>query len=177
MDSYKASLIRRLKFKSKEVLEELKDTKVIYETAVSGFCSSLELYCIENDIENPLKSTKKDLEEEKKKELNDNFKKLFRKISILTHPDKTQDESSREILENAVEAKKSQDSGSLTSIAHDLKIDLSNLDYESIEDLEESIKKSEEEIFNIHNSYPWKWHYSPINKKTSILTSFIENYV
>ena len=69
MDSYKASLIRRLKFKSKEVLEELKDTKVIYETAVSGFCSSLELYCIENDIENPLKSTKKDLEEEKKKEV------------------------------------------------------------------------------------------------------------
>ena len=145
--------------------------------AVMDFCSSLDLYCKSKDIKNPLDSLNKDLEEEKKKELNNNFKKLFREISKLTHPDKTKDESSREILEDAVEAKKSQNPSSLTSIAHDLKIDLSELSYDSIEHLEESIKKSEDEILNMHNSYPWSWYYAPSNKKEPILISFIANYV
>ena len=158
-------------------MEELKDTKFIYNSAVTDFCIAIDFYCSSNDIDNPLESLGKNLEEENKKELNGNFKKLFRKISILTHPDKTKDESSREILEDAVEAKKSKDASGLTSIAHDLKIDLSNLDYESIEHIEESIKKSEEDISNMHNSYPWKWYYASKNKKEPILISFIQNYV
>ena len=68
-------------------------------------------------------------------------------------------------MENAVEAKKNKDASSLTSIAHDLKIDLSNIDYESIDALEDSILESEKEIDNIHNSYPWLWYYAPDNKK------------
>lgn len=177
MDSYKSSLIRRLKFKSKEVLSELKDTKDIYNSAVGDFCIAVDFYCSAMEINNPLESIAKNSDKEDKEELNNNFKKLFRKISLLTHPDKTQDEDSRDILENAVEAKKSKDAGGLTSIAHDLKIDLSDLDYDSIDLLEESIQKSEQEIVKIHNSYPWAWYYAPENKKDPILISFIQNYV
>lgn len=177
MDLYKTSLIRRLKFKSKEVSEELKDVKALYNQAVGDFCIAVDFYCSSTEIVNPLESIVKNKDKEKKEELNNNFKKLFRKISLLTHPDKTQNEESREILEDAVEAKKSKNAGGLTSIAHDLKIDLSNLDYDSIDLLEESIKKSEQEILNIHNSYPWVWFYAPENKKEPILISFIQNYV
>lgn len=176
MDHYKSSLIRRLKVRSKEVLSELKEVKSIYELAVSGFCISLDSYCKEKGVDNPLESIDKE-EKEEKQELNQSFKKLFRKISILTHPDKTQNDDSRETLEDAVKAKKTQDAGGLTSIAQDLKIDLSNLDYDSIEFLERSIAKSEQEINNIHNSYPWLWYYSSSNKKEVILVSFIQNYV
>jgi hypothetical protein len=177
VDSYKSSLIRKLKFKSKEVSSELKDAKFLYNQAVGDFCIAIDFYCSTMEIDNPLESIAKNVNEEEKEELNNNFKKLFRKISLLTHPDKTQDEDSRDILEDAVEAKKSKDTSSLTSIAHDLKIDLSNLDYDSIDLLEESIKKSEQEILNIHNSYPWAWYYAPENKKDPILISFIQNNV
>lgn len=177
MDPYKSSLIRRLKFKSKEVFSELKDVKDLYNDAVGDFCVAVDFYCSAMEIDNPLESIAKNIKEEEKEELNNNFKKLFRKISVLTHPDKTKNEDSRDILEGAVEAKKAKDAGGLTSIAHDLKIDLSSLDYDSIDSLEESIKNSEQEIFNIHNSYPWAWYYASENKKDPILISFIQNYV
>ena len=176
MDNYKSSLIRKLKVKAKDVSDELKETKLIYNDAVRAFCVSMDSYCSSKGIKNPLDLIEKD-EEEDKEELENDFKKLFRKISVLTHPDKTKDESSREILEDAVEAKKFKDIGSLTSIAHDLKIDLSNLDFNSIDALESSIEKSETEINNIHKSYPWSWYYAPMNKKDPILVSFIDNYV
>lgn len=173
---YKATLVRRLKARSKEVLSELNDAKAIYEVAVQDFCIALSTYCEQKEISNPLDSVK-DKKQEEKKELRDDFKSLFRKISILTHPDKTQDENSREILQEAVEAKKSKDASSLTSLAHDLKIDLSSLNYKSIDALESSIHDSEKEILNIHNSYPWLWYFSSKNKKEPIIISFIQNNV
>ena len=142
MDNYKSSLIRKLKVKAKDVSDELKETKLIYNDAVGDFCIAVDFYCSTMEIDNPLESIAKNTDKEEKEELNNNFKKLFRKISVLTHPDKTKDEDSREILESAVEAKKSKNAGSLTSIAHDLKIDLSNLDFNSIEALESSIEKN-----------------------------------
>lgn len=174
--AYKDSLVRRLKVKSKEVLTELRETKSIYDLAVTDFCIALHEYCSKKDIKNPLDSIKAP-EKEEKEELSNSFKKIFRQISILTHPDKTKDEDSRDVLENAVEAKKNKDASSLTSIAHDLKIDLSNMDYESIDALEDSILESEKEIDNIHNSYPWLWYYAPDNKKDPIIISFIQNNV
>ena len=76
MDPYKSSLIRRLKFKSKEVLSELKDAKDLYNDAVGDFCIAVDFYCSTMEIDNPLESIAKNIKEEEKEELNNNFKKL-----------------------------------------------------------------------------------------------------
>ncbi len=171
MTSYKSSLIRRLKFKSKEVSLELKQVKEIYTKAVSGFCDSVSTYCYSKKIKNPLE----DLGEKKEEfsEINSEFKSLFRKIAIATHPDKVSSEKDRSKLEEAVEAKGKNKATELIKIASDLKIKTDDLSFNSIEELEIDILKSEEEIHNIHNSFPWVWYYTPSNKKILVVESFI----
>lgn len=177
MTSYKSSLIRRLKFKSKEVSLELKQVKEIYSKAVSGFCDAVSVYCLSKKIKNPLEELGQKKEEEEANEINSDFKSLFRKIAIATHPDKTSSEKDRNKLEEAVEAKGKNKSTELIKIASDLKIKTDHLSFDSIEELELDIIKSEEEICNIHNSFPWIWHYAPINKKNFIIESFINKQV
>lgn len=173
MSDFKSSLIRKLRVKSREVSSNLEEAKAIYAIAVSGFCESVHSYCRRNKIKNPLEEI-----EDKKEEPDDissEFKSLFRKIAIATHPDKASDESCK--FEKAVKAKKENKPVNLISIASDLKIKTDELSYESINHLESSILKSEEEIDKIHRSYPWAWYYAPDNKKEFITELFINKQV
>ena len=172
MDGYKKTLIRRLKFKSKEVKEDLSLCKQIHDQAVPLFCAAVYDYCSENNIEDPFKDIKKE-KSKKKESLPKNLKTIFRKIATQTHTDITKDDSTRELLEEAVQAKKENKSHDLISIAGKLKIDTSDMDYESIRHLEKSISNAEEEIHSIHNSYPWVWFYSNSVKKTAIIQLFV----
>ena len=175
MTTYKASLIRRLKAKSKEVFLELEEARLIYSNAVCGFCKAVCSYCLENNINNPLE----DITEEKKDtdEINSDFKSLFRKIAVATHPDKVSSEEKREKFEKASKAKDKNKTLELLSIASELKIKTDDLSYESIDHLECSILKSEEELHNIINSFPWSWYYAPNDKKHSIIELFAHKEV
>ena len=175
MTSYKTSLIRRLRSKSKEVSLELEEARSIYKQAVSGFCESVCSYCSKNDTKNPLE----DIPEEKKDsdEINSDFKSLFRKIAVATHPDKVSSEEKREKFEKASKAKDKNKALELLSIASDLKIKTDDLSYESIDHLEASILKAEEELHNIINSFPWAWYYAPNDKKESIIKLFVHKEV
>ncbi len=175
MSDFKSSLIRRLRVKSREVSLELEETRAIYTIASSEFCQALSSYCRANEIPNPLDELEQ--EEEELDDIGTEFKALFRKIAVATHPDKLSSEEGRPKLEKAVKAKKENKPVNLISIASDLKIKTDELSYESIAYLESSILKSEEEIDNIHNSYPWVWHYAPTNKKDTILDLFINKQV
>jgi hypothetical protein len=171
-DGYRKALIRRLKWKSKEVKEELSLCKEIYDKAALSFCSSVNEYCIKNNLEDPFKNIDKE-QEVKKESLPKNLKAIFRKIATKTHTDITKDDSTRSLLEEAVQAKKENKSHDLISIARKLKIDTSNMDYESIRHLEQSIQDAEKDINSMHNSYPWLWFYSDSSKKTSIIKIFV----
>ena len=175
MSHFKTSLLRRLKFKAKEVSSDLEETKIIYKNAVSEFCIALEDFCLKQKINNPLNKTTK--EEEPDKEISSEFKALFRKIASATHPDKISTEAGRPKLQKAVEAKKTNKTIDLINIASELKIETNNLSFSSIEELEKSIKDTEDEINSIHNSYPWAWYYAPQSKKDNILSLFIESQV
>jgi hypothetical protein len=172
VSDYKSTLIRRLKFESKEVSEELAECNIIYTEAVNLFCSSVSDYCIQHKIKNPLDSFEKK-EPSIKKQINNNFKSLFRKIALQTHSDTSQTESHRNSLEKAVEAKKEYNLVDLAGLAQEFKIDMSCFDYDDIRDLENSIEEKKQEIDSMHKSYPWVWYYSNTHNKKTIIKEFI----
>jgi len=173
VDAYKQSLIRRLKFKSREVSEELSGCKEVYNTIFPLFYCAVTKYCEDNDLPDPFLKFSSIETKKNKSNLTSSLKSIFRKIASKTHTDITQDESSRPILEKAVEAKRDNKSHDLLSIAHKLKIDTSDIDYSSIQHLEDSIISTEKEIENIQHSYPWVWFNSKESKKNSIIASFV----
>jgi len=166
---FKEKLVRRLKFKCKELSEELKSTNKTYGLITPEFESAFNLFCSSNNLENPLdKEIKKKPKE--KKSIPEDLKSLYREIAIKTHPDKTSNDDSGEILIKASIAKKDNNTTELMSIAKDLKIDTSKIDFESIEAIEENIKKIEKEIELKTNSFPWVWFFS--GKKEKFLKMF-----
>ena len=175
MSHFKTSLLRKLKFKSKQVSLELEETELIYKDAVSKFCIALDNFCLSKKIDNPLNKIIK--KEEVKQEVSSEFKTLFRKIATATHPDKISNEKGRSKLQKAVEAKKTNKTIHLINIASELKIKTNDLSFDSIEELEQNIKDTEEEINSMHNSYPWIWHYAPSSNKNKILSLFISSHV
>ena len=175
MSHFKTSLLRKLKFKSREVSAELEETRLIYQDAVLKFCTALEAFCLQNKINNPLDKIIK--KEEEKEEISSEFKALFRKIASATHPDKISNEEGRPKLQKAVEAKKNNKTIDLINIASELKIETNDLSFDSIDKLEESIRETESEINSMHNSYPWLWYYAPKLNKDNILSLFIESHV
>ena len=177
MNDYKQSLIRKLKAKSIELKDELSHVQSVYDIAVSDFCLAVSLYCEYSKISNPLLKEAPKEKDETNKDLTPQIKKLFREIAKRTHTDISKSDNTREVLEDAVKAKKESKSSNILSIAHELRIDTSNLDYKSIELVESSIKKQEEDITNITNSYPWVWYHAPSNRKDNIIKEFVSSRV
>ena len=190
MDNYKLKLIRKLKFKCKELREELAETHAIYEAAIPAFCQHVCDFCKGTGTRSPLdefaapkqpspSETREayiaaTLTDEQKKQLPSQFKKVFSNIVIQTHPDKTHNEDGRDLYEQAVQAKKENKVSELVSIAQDLKINISHLSYSAIREIEAQINKTYEEIDLIRRSYPWHWHYAPPQKKEKIIQQFCE---
>jgi hypothetical protein len=177
LDNYKQSLIRKLKAKSIELRDELSYIQSVYDVAVSDFCSAVCIYCERSKVNNPLLQENPKEKDEGTKNLTPQIKKLFREIAKKTHTDISKSENTREVLEDAVQAKKESKSSNILSIAHELKIDTSNLDYKSIELVESSIKKQEKDISDITNSYPWAWYHAPKNRKDNIIQEFVSSRV
>ena len=191
MDEYKERLIRQLKFKCKDLRQELSETQGIYQKAVLGFCAHIDSFCRDKGLQNPLEALARKnkpphaaeeeayiaetLTEEQKKQLPSQFKKIFASIVYQTHPDKAQNTDSQETYQEAVEAKNKNQVGSLVSLAQDLKIDISHLSYAAIREIESQIEKMESDIDSIHRSYPWAWYYAPLPKKENIIEMFCEH--
>ena len=173
MDEYKEKLVRKLKFKCREAEAELKEVRAIYNLAVGPFVVSIESFCADNGLANPLDSL--EAPEKEKRPLDSSFKKVFIDIVSTTHPDKTQNTDSVEFYQKAVEAKKNHKLTQLVAVAHDLKINLSELSYSSIRDLESHLNETCEEISNIRSTYPWRWHYSEPSSRKKIIERFVHS--
>lgn len=177
MRDYKDRILLKLKRKCSEVNSELKEVECIYETAVPLFCSSVSDFCKKHSLKNPLESIKEDKKEEKK-QISSNFKSLYRKIAIQTHPDKGgQDENNIDKYQQATNAKKDNKIDQLVSIAKDLKISISDLKYKDIRSIEESLKDTENKIFQIRETFVWHWFFSNKKKRTDIIAKFVHKKV
>ena len=87
MIQFKEKLIRRLKFKCKELSEELSSINNTYDSIVPNFEIAFNNFCSSHGLKNPLD---KKIEEKEKKEpsIPRDLKSLYREIAIKTHPRK-----------------------------------------------------------------------------------------
>lgn len=177
VDDYKAKLLRKLKVRCSEVNQELIEVNDIYEQSISSFCLEVSCYCKENNIENPLEKLKAEKQEEDKKTIPSEFKSLYRKIAVETHPDKGADDKKIEKYQQATEAKKESKIDKLVSIAKDLKINLSEMTFADIKIIEQSIIDTEKAISQIRSSYVWAWAFAPNKRRRDIIFKFVMNNV
>ena len=178
MDSFKLKLLRQLKARCSEISEEFSEVDGLFNQAVPLFCAAVDLYCKENSIENPLNQINEEEKEDQTRVVTDNIKSVYRKIAIQTHPDKGIKEDHKvDLYKDASKAKKNNETDKLISIAKDLKIDISDLNYSDIRSIELSISETEQKITKMRSSYPWVWFFSTVKKRQDIISRFVLNKV
>ena len=115
--------------------------------------------------------------DQKSESLDADLKKLFRKIVVETHPDKTDKMglSQKEIdkrekaYRRATAASVKADGDTLIEIAVDLDIEIGIDDLKIAESLRRRAKILEDEIHNIKNSVEWFWVQDSEDKKIEII--------
>jgi hypothetical protein len=177
MSDYKENLLRRLKVKCVEVNKELSEVNSIYEDSFPLFHQEVLLYCKQSGVADPF-SKFKDKKEDPTPSIPDEFKSLYRKIAVKTHPDKTKDKGLVvEKYQEATKAKKDNKIDKLVSLAKDLKINLNQMSYTDIKAIEASIIDTEKKIQQIRSSYIWAWVFSPNKERSNIIVRFVMNNV
>lgn len=92
------------------------------------------------------------------------FKKLFRKLAVKCHPDKTQDASDREAAflkecyENITIANDTYDWGLLLKVALELDVEVNSLNEEQINNIKENIESLKTKIAKYEESMAYKWY-------------------
>lgn len=109
------------------------------------------------------------------------FKKLFRKVVIITHPDKLESDASSKVkaemqnlYDRAVKANDTYNWAELVSVAIKLGIELSEDYHPYVEDLQRETDKIHEKIGTIENSIAWKW-YHDVDNRDAILQAYVNH--
>ena len=85
------------------------------------------------------------------------IKNLYRKITIKTHPDKTNDTDLHEIFKQADVAYKEENLLDLLIIAIQLRIKYPKMDFDISQKLQKDIKAKENKIEDIKSTVAWNW--------------------
>jgi hypothetical protein len=175
MDEYKSKLLGKLKAQCVESNEELAHIEHLYNNFTSLFVVAVQDYCEVNSLSNPLDELKdKPKEDDEAPSLGSGLTSIFRKIVSKTHPDKSGEADVDSYIE-ATEAKKTKDASKLISVSKNLKVDLKELTFSDIREIESSIKKTDEKIDKIRSSYPWVWYFSTENQRFNLISRFISS--
>jgi predicted transcriptional regulator YdeE len=178
MSDYKEKLLRKLKAKCAEVNQEFLEVNSIYEDSFPLFYQEVLLYCKENDLKDPFSKFKDQKKTDSSPAMSDEFKSLYRKIAVKTHPDKTKSKDCIvEKYQEASKAKKDNKIYKLVSIAKDLKINLKEMSYTDIKAIEYSIIDTQKKIEEIRATYIWAWIFSPNKERYNIIVRFVMNNV
>jgi len=186
----------KLFLKYRYLVAELKDAEEVFDEAKVLFIAAANKY-IGNNSEGVIKDNStlaKDIvlfdKKEKKKDdicpsknddIDHNMKSLYKKIAIVTHPDKHNDsysdnEKKRLVglynrANNAVSEKNLFD---LLDIASELHIDIPELTDKQVKTLEKTCVKVKEDINVLFKTYPWIWfHEDDENIKLKYLKEYL----
>lgn len=178
MSDYKQNLLRKLKVKCAEVNKELSEVNSIYNDSFPLFYQEVLSYCDLKGLINPFSKLKDETKVDVRPSIPDEFKSLYRKIAVKTHPDKTKDKGLVvEKYQEATKAKKNNKIYKLVSIAKDLKINLNEMSYKDIKLIESSIIDTEKKIEQIRSSYIWAWVFSSNKERSNIIVRFVTKNV
>lgn len=102
------------------------------------------------------------------------WKKLWKQVALLTHPDKTGgDPEKTEMYKRASEAWNRGDYAEVMNIAMDLGISPPDDSEAGIEILEKSAEDLEKKIKDMESSVLWMWANAPPNKKDKIIDLYL----
>ena len=176
----KKTNMRKLIFKSQYVSEDLLETKEQFSKFKEQFYKDFpEEY--NKMLEAAAKKQKKtDTTDEDNEEITKyaDAKKLYRRISKITHPDKVESEVLTEYFSKASTAYGENDISSLYVIASSLNIDVSDVDTEFIsQELEKSTKEDAQKSENMKGSLAWEWAMAETEEEKEIIKEIIKKHV
>lgn len=165
-DPEKSKIIRKLKHKTKYLEIELEEAEALQTKAKKAFFAHIQRYCKNHPgAKNPLiltsTNSEKDKNQKNKEEFPEELKAIYREICLATHPDTHQDnqEEMINIFQNASAAKQKNKIEDLINISFDLDIDISNISFELIEDLEKALIEKEKRIQKIRQDESIHYYY------------------
>lgn len=107
----------------------------------------------------------------------DKLKSLYRQIAKTTHPDKSNQESLKELYLDAQKAYDSNDILQMMSICERLKIDYEISPIE-VNLVREEIKLKKERINFLESTYTWKWFVEEsVDLKNQIILNYLESQI
>jgi len=123
-------------------------------------------------------------EKEQKEEVDKDplFKKLFRKIVVLCHPDRmdpdlplTEKANLLNLYDMAIKASDTNSWAGIIVVAIKLGVELDDAYMEHVDKIQNDAKKIEEEIESIQGSVAWTWYHTSDDSKDHILNSYISH--
>jgi hypothetical protein len=141
----------------------------------------------DNDIENTdeedteEESSEEDTEEQREEETNKipkkELRKLFRRISKITHPDKVDSEFLTDNFKKAADAYEKDDISTLFMIASVLNIDVSDIDLGEVSSgLTDSISSHKLNIMMIKSSLAWRWAQASTEEEREEIRKVVRKY-
>ena len=143
---------------------------------------------IENCTKNLLKDLSSDSSSDRdkiceisKNNIHPDLKKIYRKIMLKIHPDKTssiEDEDLKnkysKLCSAAINAANESNWYMITDVAIELGIEISDISESHISGLTKSCSEYEKEIKNIKSTYPWIWANSNLERRKKIMALYVE---
>jgi len=150
-------LIKRLS-SSRQELEDIQETFTKTSKEISG------LYLKKYPNKKEINQKETEIEPKKEKYIDPQLKKLFKKISIKSHPDKLlflDDEREanyrEELFHKARQALQNNDIFSMIDVAKELKIKTPPITETQLKKVEDEIKDIKNKIYEIESTAVWHW--------------------
>ena len=167
---------KKLKLKSDYLRAELEEVNYEFQNCLlefqRDFQEHLEKFKTKKKVERVDSEIEFDIPKEK-------VNKVFKKIATKTHPDKLineNDDSDRlvELYKEAQQSVERNDWSRVTQIADELDIDITDVEEDDSQYLEESIKSMEKKIKDIKKTFAWMWNHSEEAEKPHLKKSILK---
>lgn len=184
--------LKKLIFKSQYVIEEYEETKEKMDMYLQ------QLYKDFPDEYNAMMGARKskeensegsqgegEIQEEEEEEIHEtdenkkppSMRKLYRRISKITHPDKIDSEFLNEYFKKASSAYAENNVSELFTIASFLNIDTSDINKdEIIKDLKDDMFSKQFMIANLKSSIAWQWAHAKTEEEKDKIREVIKKY-
>ena len=166
---------------SNHLLKESEELFDIYEQLFKkdfskeiSFMSHKDAKVIEkNKMKNPLDFIEEEVEEavEENNERDPDLYKIYKKIVMKTHPDRTHDESMVDLFDSATKAMNENDWMGILNIAIILDIKTPELTEELRQKIQENILETNSKVKSLQNTAAWVWANTSEDNKEKIRKS------